>query len=650
MKKISDWSVGTKLAVSFAGVVGLLLIVGAVSIRATKTLEQDLEEMQRQGVESNMHTGTFATTMMTVRKDFYRGLLSKDGEELKKISTEIDGNIEAAKDLLDKAETSLVHEHDKQELGKLREDWKAYIRLTEGIRSNFAKGDLEAARPFFPPAAKFYVENVAPKIEELIKATQEDSLTLYQEARAQAGSTFRTLILLIAVAVLAASAVAVVLTRNIRRSLDAVVAAMASLSGRDIPSLCDTLESMSNGDFTKEAATYTEPIDVKTQDEFGALSKSLNEVIGLVGQAGKAVAQAEHSLSGLIHQVAGQAVVLAESSVQLSEASAQTAGASNQISMTMDQVARAVTETSQTSTEIARGSEKLANDATEATKAAQNLLDDIEHVKRASDQQREGAERSAADARGGSKTLQLIIEAMEKIREQVQTTTEAVLDLGAKQEQIGEIVKTIDEIAAQTNLLALNAAIEAARAGEHGRGFAVVADEVRKLAERSGQATQEIASLIEMVRQGVGRATEEMKASAHLAEEGNSHSGAAQAVLEGILESAEESQKLADESYKLVQSMAKAAESVSESISSVAAVSQQTAAGAQQMSATSEEMAASAQEVTATIEEQTASTEEVSATAQSLSAIADDVKKLLAGFKTRQLVLESNETRQRRAA
>jgi len=278
----------------------------------------------------------------------------------------------------------------------------------------------------------------------------------------------------------------------------------------------------------------------------------------------------------------------------------------------------------------------LAADASSATLAAQVLLDDIGHVKDASERQKRGAEKSASDARDGGKTIQLIIAAMESIRQQVHTTTEAVLDLGAKQEQIGEIVKTIDEIAAQTNLLALNAAIEAARAGEHGRGFAVVADEVRKLAERSGDATQEIAALIDSVRQGVTRATHEMEASASLAEEGNSHSDAARTVLDGLLEAAGEAQKLATENYRLVDRMVSGAESVNSSITSVAAVSEETAAGAQQMNAAAEEMAASAQEVALTIQNQAASTREVSDAARALSDIADEVRRLLSQFNTRE--------------
>ena len=121
-------------------------------------------------------------------------------------------------------------------------------------------------------------------------------------------------------------------------------------------------------------------------------------------------------------------------------------------------------------------------------------------------------ERVDAAVAAGAMAVDETAGGMKRIKVAVEATAVRVTQLGAKGEQIGAIVETIDDIAEQTNLLALNAAIEAARAGEQGKGFAVVADEVRKLAERSSRATKEIAALIAEVQQDTDEAVAAMDA------------------------------------------------------------------------------------------------------------------------------------------
>ncbi len=187
---------------------------------------------------------------------------------------------------------------------------------------------------------------------------------------------------------------------------------------------------------------------------------------------------------------------------------------------------------------------------------------------------------------------------MENIASAVGRASGTVNQLGEYGEQIGNIVQTIDEIAAQTNLLALNAAIEAARAGEQGRGFAVVADNVRTLAERSSDATKEIADLVEKVQNGTREAVVAMEAGVTDVEAGREITGKAGDSLVSIIESVEAS--AAQQSAAGAGEMATGTARVSDATTQVSDVTERTSATTEEVAATTEELSAQAQEVSAT--------------------------------------------------
>jgi methyl-accepting chemotaxis protein len=224
---------------------------------------------------------------------------------------------------------------------------------------------------------------------------------------------------------------------------------------------------------------------------------------------------------------------------------------------------------------------------------------------------------------------------MKQIEHQVRQSSDAVRDLGEKGQQIGEIVQTIEDIAQQTNLLALNAAIEAARAGEQGKGFAVVADEVRKLAERSTLATQEIATLIASVRTGVEAAVKAMEVSAEVAE-GASRSKEAGNALKNIMTAAAAVLEATQTNKAAVEDMVRGASMVSTSIATVASISEENASAAEELSATTEEVSASAQTVTASTEQTSANVQQVSAAALHMNTMAGELNEIAKKFRTSQ--------------
>jgi methyl-accepting chemotaxis protein len=296
---------------------------------------------------------------------------------------------------------------------------------------------------------------------------------------------------------------------------------------------------------------------------------------------------------------------------------------------------------------IARGAAEQALGVNDASVSAAEMAQGIEGV--AADATRVAAvgQDTRLTAERGAQAVSQTIAGMADIQRVVAQAAARVQELGRLGEKIGAVVETIDDIAEQTNLLALNAAIEAARAGEHGRGFAVVADEVRKLAERSGRETRQIAELIQQVQVGTREAVEAMETGATRVEQGSAQADEAGQALSEIMhavdgtvaqitEIATSAQRMADGARGVVQTMLGIQAVVEENTAAteeMAAQAERVTEAIQGIAAVAEEQSASTEEVSASAEEMTAQIEETSAQAQQLATTAAHLRQLVASFK-----------------
>jgi methyl-accepting chemotaxis protein len=267
---------------------------------------------------------------------------------------------------------------------------------------------------------------------------------------------------------------------------------------------------------------------------------------------------------------------LHEAMVGVSEASNATASASSEISSSAEEMAAGAQEQSSQTTEIARGIEQMTK----------TIIETANNVTRVS----ESAKKSGSIAKHGGKVVNDTIIGMNKIAEVVLNAAEIVKKLGDSSDKIGEIIQVIDDIADQTNLLALNAAIEAARAGEHGRGFAVVADEVRKLAERTTKATKEIASMINQIQKDTNHAVESIEQGT---DEVNSGKELAQKAGDALGEIITSSSEVVDNIAQVAaasEEQSTAAEQISRNIDSMSSIAQESAVGVQQIAKATEDL------------------------------------------------------------
>ena len=258
------------------------------------------------------------------------------------------------------------------------------------------------------------------------------------------------------------------------------------------------------------------------------------------------------------------------------EAINATASAGNEISSSSEEMAAGAQEQSTQTMEVASSIEEITK----------NILESSRNSITASD----AAANAGQIAKDGGKIVNETIEGMNRIADVVKKSANTVEALGKSSDQIGEIVQVINDIADQTNLLALNAAIEAARAGEQGRGFAVVADEVRKLAERTSKATKEIATMINQIQKETHGAVKAMQEGTKEVEKGKDLANRAGDSLKQIITGSQKVVDLVNQVANASEEQSGAAEKISKSIEGINNVTQESAAGIHQIARASEDL------------------------------------------------------------
>lgn len=256
-----------------------------------------------------------------------------------------------------------------------------------------------------------------------------------------------------------------------------------------------------------------------------------------------------------------------------------------QINSTTLQVASAAQETQATALHLTDASEHQAHQITEVSSAITRMAASIEQVSNNASQSSEVARQSVSLAVQGNGAVKKAIKGMDTIREQIQETSKRMKRLGESSQQIGEIVELINDIAEQTNILSLNAAIQAAMAGEAGRGFAVVADEVQRLAERSSNATRQIDALVKTIQSDTNEAISSMEQSTAEVVSGARLSQDAGASLEQIESVSQQLAELINSISDNAKQQATAAVSTSESMNVIEEITMQTSTGTNESAA-----------------------------------------------------------------
>ncbi|MCB0208375.1 MAG: HAMP domain-containing protein [Anaerolineae bacterium] len=556
-----------------------------------------------------------------------------------------------------------LHPKTRQELEELRTSFEAFYSKGQWMAQQYIAGGPALGNPAMEEFDA-YAEDLVTRVEVLETYTNTEAEMSLQQALAQNAQS-QTIGLIFAVV---AIGLAIILSIRLARSITNAVNTVTYIA-----------TNIAKGDLEQR-------VEVKRNDELGEMAVPFRQMMAylhLIAATADRMAQGDltvdvtpqsdkdvvgyafrqmiANLRQLIGQVTDTAAVVGTASSQLTTNTEQASQATNQISVTMQQLAVGAQQQfdsalhSKTSVEqVARAIDGVAQGAQEQAVAI-GMSVDIAHQMRKAIRQvaanaqagTDGASEAAQTARHGVTIVGDTIQGMQIIKTKVGLSAQKVEEMGQRSQQIGVIVETIDDIASQTNLLALNAAIEAARAGEHGKGFAVVADEVRKLAEKSALATKEIATLIEAIQETVSEAVMAMEDGASEVASGVGRANEAGQVLADILSAVEMVDDQVNAISVATQQMNASSDDMVGAMERVSAVVEENSAVAEEMAASSSEVAqivdnvakvseensAAVEEVSAASEEMNAQVHEVSESAQTLNMIAQNLKEVIGQFK-----------------
>jgi methyl-accepting chemotaxis protein len=540
---MNNLKIGIRLGLAFGCMVLLISMVAAVAYLKTTTINDQVEKLTKSNTPKIIATYEVQRSILNILRSVALMVGVEDEAFRAKERVYIEDQRKDYRENLAVLENLEKTDQGKMLLGRLKRTIQTMVEV-DNSAIGFVTNKKQA------DADNLLKKDLPPLIASLSATTQE--LVNLQKQRAaqrseEATKAFLSAKIVMSIIFLAAIVVATGLAFFITRSIVAPLRKMTDIL-QDI--------AQGQGDLTKR-------LECDSKDELSEVSYWFNAFIDK------------------LHAIVSQ---IAKSSVQV-------AAASSQLKTAAEQIATGAEEVVAQTTTVATASEEMAATSSEISQNCQYAADESREANRT--------------ALAGAQVVKETISVMQSIAEKVKSSAGTVEGLGASVEQIGAIVGTIEDIADQTNLLALNAAIEAARAGEQGRGFAVVADEVRALADRTTKATREISGMIKAIQKATQDAVEAME-------------GGVQEVASGTEKAARSGEAL---------------EQILEQINAVASQIHQVATAAEEQTATTSEMSGNMQEITCVVQSSSRGATETAAASSDLSRESQELRRLVGQFK-----------------
>ncbi|MEC1561665.1 methyl-accepting chemotaxis protein [Bacillus haynesii] len=546
-----------------------LSIVGIQGVGGLSKLSKGSEMIYQDQLVPNQLFAKLKANNLDLDTYKFELMVTKDDDRNETLQKNINEKNEENSTLMEKIDQLKLMDNVSEKYDNFKNEYKKLQDISSEMLSLAVKNENDKAYDVYLKEMEPQRETVNQLIEDIQTLNADNAKTIYQRDSKEAGSIITLLIVVIAASLVLSISIGLLMTRLITKPI------------KDIQALFAETEQ---GDFTVKG-TY------QSKDELGLLTASFNKMVAGVRSIIETVGETSHQV--------------ASSSQELSASADESTKASEYISTTIQ--------------ELAVGSDQQVESVENSRTVIKGMTEFAGRISSNAEKAAATADQTAKMSLEGTKAIDKVSAQMQSINETVVSLSEAFKHLTERSNEIGNITEVITSIAEQTNLLALNAAIEAARAGEQGKGFAVVADEVRKLAEQSAQSAEQITRLITIIQNdtkqtmnSVISATGEVKEGLVVVHEAG---GAFQKIENSITEVVTQINDVTN----LVKNLTAGTSEIETAISGVKEVAE-TAAG-------------STQTVSAATQEQLASMEEIAAASQILAQNAEELQHLIQKFK-----------------